>query len=185
MNFKYNPVSKKIFIDEKFCQESSMANDNWGRQGVTPFAVTAYIYHALNTLHKSFDEVIHAVTDGKWDSLYWGNSGIPITIWNKLFNGTHLLDEEWEKILFPLSYISEVHTAITTPTSKKTCYPMFFGHGRQVTELLVCSKEAYDKAILTKQSSKVTAYRYGLASGNPDILQLLREETVKTIIPEP
>lgn len=173
----------RILVDKDFCMKSSVANDNWGRQGVTPFAISCYIYHAIHTLGKPVDEVIHAVTAGKWDSLYWGNSPISITIWNKLFNGSVLSDEEWSKILFPAVYIKEVYTSVTTPTRKHECYPMFFGLGHNVTDFLICTKEAYEKAIRDKSSVKVTTYRYGVAADIRDVIQGLREETTKVVIP--
>lgn len=182
MDITFDVSSRQIVIDRELCGKCSIANDNWGRQGVSPFAVACYMYHAMHTLGKTADEVYHAVMT-RWDSLYWGNSPISISLWNKLFNNAALTEAEWSRIMFPLQHINIINTSVTSSSRKHECYPMFFGTNRGSTEFLVCTKEAYDKAIRTKTSAKVTAYRYGLASGMMDIIQGLREETEKVILP--
>lgn len=173
---------KNILIDKDYCERCSISNDNWGRQGVTPFAVACYFYHGVCTLGKSPDEVHHALMT-KWDSLFWRNSGISIGLWNRLFNGGALSEEEWSKILFPLVHIDTIYTSVTSPNSKVRCHPMFFGTSRLSNELLICTEEAYSKAIEQKSATKVTAYRYGLATGQTDTIQGLREETIRVILP--
>lgn len=177
-----NANGSRIIVDRVLCEKCSIANDNWGRQGVTPFAVACYIYHAINTLGKTPAEAMHAVMT-KWDSLYWGNSGISISIWNKLFNGSALTEAEWEKILFPLVFIDTIYTNVTSSNSKCYCHPMFFGPNQTCSDLLICTSEAYQKAIVGKKSAKVTAYRYGLATQLGDIFQGLREETWRVVFP--
>lgn len=178
-----NRLPPCLVIDQEFCRKSTMANDDWGRQGVTPFAVAAYVYHAIHTLKKTPAEVIDAVVMTKWDSLFWQGSGISIGTWNRLFNGLALTDDDWDRIIFPLTYINEVYTNVTASTRKHKCHPMFFGNGTLVSDFLVCTEEAFQKALVDKSSVKVTAYRYGLASDIKDVLQGLREETTRVVLP--
>lgn len=183
MTSHYDLVNRTIVIDWELCRHCHITNDNWGRQGVTPFTVACYVFHALHTLNRTPDEVFHAIMH-KWDSLVWRNSPIGITLWNKLFNGCELSQTEWQKILFPLTCIDTINTCVTSPTAKHDCHPMFLGIHRQVpSEFLVCTNESYRKTMLDKKATKVTAYRYGYATGNYNILQGLREETSKVIIP--
>ena len=183
MTTHFDSFHRVIVIDWELCKKCNMFNDNWGRQGVTPFTVACYIYHALHTLNKTPEEVFDAVMN-KWDSLVWRQSPISIILWNKLFNGVEISQSEWGKILFPLSFIDTIYTNVTSEKTKHECHPMFLGIHQQVpSEFLMCTDESYRKAIVEKTAVKVTAYRYGHATGNFNILQGLREETSKVIIP--
>lgn len=183
MTTHFDPFNRVIVIDWDLCRQCNIYNDNWGRQGVTPFTVACYVYHAIHTLNKQPDEVLQAIMH-KWDSLVWRQSPISITLWNKLFNGLEISSNEWSRVLFPLNYIDSIHTCVTSPTVKHECYPMFLGITKQVpSQFLICTNESYRKTIIDRTAVKVTAYRYGHATGNCNILQGLREETSKVIIP--
>lgn len=173
----------QLVIDRDFCIKSHIANDNWGRVGVTPFTVACYVWQALVKLNESPERVINAVTT-HWDSLYWGRTSTPISLWNKLFNGRELTDPEWEKVVFPWHYIHSIETCITSPSSKKECYPVFYDGPHIVSnELLIVTKESYTKTSLLQQSSKVTAYRYGHATQMQNLIEGLRKEVTSVIIP--
>lgn len=172
---------KKFVIDEELCRKCSIANDNWGRIGVTPFAVACYFWHCVHTLGKNPDDVYNALMN-KWDSFVWRHSPISISVWNKLFNGTDMTTAEWRKILFPLRHISTLMTSVTSVSSKKECYPMFFDDSHWVPEeFMIVTKESYQKTITDKTAVKVTAYKYGSATGNRNLVQGLREEVTKVV----
>lgn len=180
---QFDPFHRVIVIDWDLCRQCHISNDNWGRQGVTPFALACYLYHAIHTLGKTADEAITAIMT-KWDSLVWRTSPINIVLWNKLFNGFTLTQSEWSKILFPFRYIDTIRTSVTSPSTKHDCYPLFLTDSKKVpSEFLVCTAESYRKAVTNKTAAKVTAYRYGYATQNTDILQGLREETSRVILP--
>ncbi len=179
----FDYFNRSITVDWDLCKESNIYNDNWARKGVTPFAVACYVYHALITLNKSPEEVEDAIMNG-WDTLVWRFSSIPIVLWNKLFNGDRLSDLEWGKILFPFDYIDSLYTNVTTNKCKRQCHPMFFGrHQDKPGTFMICTEESYHKTVIDGTACKITAYRYGHATGNRDIIQGLRQEVTRVVIP--
>lgn len=178
----FNEFNKTITIDWELCKQCNVNNDNWGRQGVTPFTVASYIYHAIYTINKCPEVVFYALMN-KWDSLVWRNSPIDITIWNKLFNNSALTHDEWDKIAFPLRFINTIYTNVTTSKTKHNCHPMFFGINQKLSDFFICTNESFTKTVINQTAVKVTAYRYKQTTQELDVLQGLREETSKVIIP--
>lgn len=175
--------NRRIIVDWKLCKESHLSNDGWKRPGVTPFTLACYIFHGIHTLHQSPERVFQAVCNN-WDSLIWAHSPISIRIWNKLFNNEMLQPNEWQLVLFPLIYIDSINTCVTSPKVKHICHPLFLSQPRQTSsDFFVCTDESYRKTVVSRTASKLTAYRYGQATGNLDILKGLRYETTKVIIP--
>lgn len=178
----FDEFHRQIIIDEKLCKDCHISNDMWNRKGVTPFAVACFVYHAIHTLQKTPQEVYETLMT-KWDKFNWNHTPIPINIWNRMFNDLPISSSEWDKILFPLRYIHSIYTTISSSTKHK-CYPIFLGEHQQVsTDFLICTEESYRKTIIDKTSVKLTAYRYDLAQSPEIILESLRQETLKVIIP--
>lgn len=174
---------RRFTIDWELCRSCHISNDGRHRTGVTPFTLGCFVYHAIHTLKKEPQKVLDAVRNG-WDSLYWGNSAIGISLWNKLFNGALLTPEEWKRVLFPLEFIDTVHTSVTSPSSKKDCHMVFFARSRSgYPNLYVCTAESYRKTVVDDSALKVTVYRYGQAAGMQDIRQGLRHEVSSVVIP--
>lgn len=185
-NEHFDIVNRQLVIDQELCEKCSVANDNWGRRGVTPFAVACFVYKAVKILGKTPEEVYNALMT-KWDRLTWRTHGndIHISLWNKLFNGYDLSRSEWSKIVFPLDCIDTILTSVTSANVKRECYPRFFGRARQSnSRFMICTKESYEKAILKGTSVKVTDYFYGDATGfRGNLYERLRKETTKVIFP--
>lgn len=179
----FDRSNRRIIIDKELCRLCSISNDNWGRQAVTPFAVACYVYHAIHTLRRSPESVFQALVR-KWDSIIWRGSGISLGTWNRLFNGSYILPEEWTSICLPFGFISEIKTSVTTPTSKKICYPMVFSYGNITPgKLFICTEESYRKTVVEGRAVKVTAYEYGKATDMRNIYEGLRNEVLKAVIP--
>lgn len=177
----YNLDNKTFVVDKDLCKMWGFKGDHWDRTSVTPFTAACYIYHALNTLHKSPKEVYDAVTT-KWDSLIWRGSPINISLWNRLFNGQRLSKGDWKKVGFPLKYIDTLYTCVTSSNVKHECHVAFTSDCQTLPSLLIYTDESYNK-FKNGSTSKITMYSYGQAEGKVDLIQGIIEDTFRVIIP--